>query len=85
MFGILNETILAVYALLAKLVRVLPSQIHLRKCSPFSREHISNVELIAQQEQKNEIVRRLLSYLGIELPSRVPVKVRSNRWRLKRR
>ncbi len=85
MFGILNETILAVYALIAKWVGVLPALIRSRECSLFARDHSSNVEFMAQQEQKNEIVRRLLSCLGIELPSRVPVKVRSNRWRFKRR
>ena len=85
MFGILNETILAVYALIAKLVRVLPALIHSRGFSLLSRDDSSNVEIMAQQEQKNEFVRRLLSCLGIEIPSRVPVKVRSNRSRIKRR
>lgn len=84
MFGILNETILAIYTLLTKLVRVLPMLIRSRESS-FTRSHFPNVELLAQQKQKNEIMRRLLSCLGIEQRFRVPVQVRSNQWRVKRR
>lgn len=85
MFDILNATIFAVYTLFTKLVRVLPTLNCSRNRSQFSREHVSVVEFLAQQEQKNEVVRRLLSCLGIELQTRVPVKVRSDASRFKRR
>lgn len=85
MFGILNETILAIYVLLTKLVRVLPTLIRSRESSSFKGSHFWDVEFVTQQKQKNEIVRRFLSSLGIEQRSRVPVMVRSDECRFKRR
>ncbi len=85
MFGILNETILAIYVLLTKWVRVLPMLLRSHEPSHLTRAHILNVESFTHQIQKNEIVRRLLSYLGVELRLRVPVKVRSDRRCFKRR
>ncbi|QDU09723.1 hypothetical protein V202x_31150 [Gimesia aquarii] len=85
MFGILNETILAIYVLLTKLVRVLPTLIRSRESSSFKRSHFWDVEFMTQLKQRNEIVRRFLSRLGIEQRSRVPVKVRSDECRFKRR
>ncbi|QDV49988.1 hypothetical protein Enr17x_20140 [Gimesia fumaroli] len=85
MFGILNETILAIYVLLTKWVRVLPTLLRSREPSQLTRAHILDAESLTQLAQKSEIVRRLLSYLGVELRLRVPVKVRSDRRCFKRR
>lgn len=85
MFGILNETILAIYVLLTKWVRILPTLIRSRESSHVTGSYILDVEPFVQQAQKTEIVRRLLSCLGVELRSRVPVKVRSDRRCFKRR
>ncbi|MFH1299973.1 MAG: hypothetical protein ABIK07_02855 [Planctomycetota bacterium] len=85
MFGILNETILAIYVLLTKLVRGLLALIRTRESSRDASGHFLDVEFITQQRQKNEIVRQLLSCLGIEQRSRVPVRVRDDRWCFKRR
>jgi len=76
MFGILNETIFAIYVLLTKLVRGLLALVRTRVSSRSTRGHLLDVELMTQQRQRNEIVRRLLSCLGIEQRSRVPVRVR---------
>lgn len=85
MFGILNETILAIYTLVTKLVRVVTALIHSSESTRTSSNYAPHVELVTQQKQENERVRQLLSYLGIEQRSRVPVKVRSDRWYFKRR
>lgn len=85
MFGILNETILAIYVLLTKWVRVLPTLFRSRESSHLTRSDLLDVESFTHQAQKIEIVRRLLSCLGVELRSRVPVKVRSDQRCLKRR
>lgn len=85
MFGILNETIFAIYVLLTKLVRGLLALVRTRVSSRPARGHLLDVELMTQQRQKNEIVRRLLSCLGIEQRSRVPVRVRADQRCFKRR
>jgi len=40
---------------------------------------------LTQQAEENEMMRRVLSCLGIEQRLRVPVKVRSDQWCFKRR
>tara|TARA_R110002095_G_scaffold18567_2_gene21388 strand:+ start:1809 stop:2066 length:258 start_codon:yes stop_codon:yes gene_type:complete len=85
MFGILNETILAIYVLLTKLVRGLLALIRTRGFSREASGHFLDVELNTQQSQENEIMRRLLSCLGIEQRSRVPVRVRADQRCFKRR
>ncbi len=85
MSGILNETILAIFVLLTRAVRVLPTLMQPRKSTRSARDFYPQVESLTQQTEVNELMRRVLSCLGIEQRLRVPVKVRSDRWCFKRR
>ncbi len=85
MFDILNETILTIYTLLTKLVRVVATLIRSSESTRISSKYPPHVELMTQQKQENEKVRQLLSYLGIEQRSRVPVRVHFDRRYFKRR
>lgn len=85
MFGILNETILAIFVLLTRVVRVLPTLMQPWKSTRSERDFYLQVESLTQLAEENEMMRRVLSCLGIEQRLRVPVKVRSDRWCFKRR
>ncbi|MCA9022302.1 hypothetical protein [Gimesia sp.] len=85
MFGILNETILAIFVLLTRVVRILPTLMQPWKSTRSERDFYLHVESLTQQTEENEMMRRVLSCLGIEQRLRVPVKVRSDRWCFKRR
>ena len=85
MFGILNETILAIFVLLTRVVRILPTLMQPWKSTRSERDFYLHVESLTQPTEENELMRRVLSCLGIEQRLRVPVKVRSDRWCFKRR
>lgn len=78
MFGILNETILAISVLLTRWVSLLPALLRSRKSSPSPRGFILDSESVTQWIRNNELVCRLLSDWGIELRERAPVKVRTD-------
>jgi len=85
MFGILTETIIAIYVLFTKVANQLPTLIRSRK----SRLETDDCSFYAQYQtqltEQPELVRQLLSCLGIKSRSKVPVKVRSNRAYFRRR
>lgn len=85
MFGILNETILAIYVLFTKVAKRLPTLIRSRKTSPWTEESSSPAHGQTQLTGQQEWVRQILSYLGIELRSKVPVPVRTDRRYFRRR
>ena len=85
MFGILNETILAIYVLFTRVAKRLPTLIRSRKSCRWTDESSFNADVQTQLTERHELLRQMLSYLGIELRSKVPVWVRSDRRYFRRR
>lgn len=85
MFGILNETILAIYVLFTKVAKQLPTLIRSRTSRLWTDASSFSADVQTQLTERHELVRQILSCLGIDLRSKVPVKVRSDRRYFRRR
>jgi len=85
MFGILNETILAIYVLFTKVAKRLPTLIRSRKSCRWTDECSIRADVQTQLNARHDLLRQILSCLGIEFRPRVPVRVRSDRRYFRRR